>query len=297
MRVGVAGLGKMGSIFAERLLAARHEVAVWNRTAAKAERLASENGAKACATPADLVGAADLIITMVADAPALADVFEGAEGLLSVDCSGTLFVEMSTVLPRTHIDLEKSIEAKGGKLLECPVGGSVNVARDGRLLGFAGGSTEDLERARPVVEHLCRQVDHAGPMGAGAGLKLAINLPLAIYWQSLGEALALCERFDYDPEFLMGVIGESSGGPNVLKVRGPAIVRTLKGEDVPVTADLATIRKDLGLMLEEARHNGHASPLVEQTMASFDRAIERGLGGIDCSAFPAYWARKGAGAA
>lgn len=297
MRIGVAGLGKMGSIFAERLIAAGHEVAVWNRTASKAKDFAAEKGAKACANPAELAAASDLVITMVTDAAALAEVFEGEGGLLSADLSGKLVVEMSTVLPQTHVDLQKAVEAKGGRLLECPVGGSVNVARDGRLLGFAGGSAEDLERARPVLEQLCRQVDHAGPMGAGAGLKLAINLPLLVYWQALGEALALCERFNYDPEFLMGVIGESSGGTNVLKVRGPAIVRTLKGEEVPVTADITTLRKDLSLMLEEARMAGHESPLVEQTMASFDRAIERGLGGIDCSAFPAYWARKGAGAA
>ena len=292
MRVGVAGLGRMGTIIAERLLGANYEVTVWNRSAGKADTLA-ERGAKAAKSLRELVASCDMVVTIVSDDAAVTEVYTGKEGLLAGDCAGKLLVDMSTVRPATHQDTAKKVEAAGGRFVECPVGGSVKLASEGKLLGFAGGDAADVERARPVLEHLCRRIDHAGPMGAGAALKLAINLPLLVYWQALGEAVALCEGYGFDPELLVEVFSESSGGPNTLKVRGPNIVKALKGEEVPLTVDLTTMRKDLGLMLDSAKAKGNESPLVEKVLALFGRASEAGKGGLDCAAYPAYWARQG----
>lgn len=291
MRVGVAGLGKMGAVFADRMLGAGFDVAVWNRTPERAKDIAAR-GAKVAATPAELSTQSDVVLTMVLDDAAVRDVFAGANGLLSGDCKGKLFVEMSTVMPATHQELAKKVEAAGARFVECPVGGSTKVASEGNLLGFAGGDVADVERAKEVLKHLCRRIDHTGPMGSGAALKLAINLPLLVYWQALGEAVALCEGYGFDAEWLVGLFSESSGGANALKVRGPAIIQALKGETIGVSADLKTMRKDLGLMLDAAKAGGRASPLVEQVFASFGRASDAGQGGLDCSAFPAYWARE-----
>jgi 3-hydroxyisobutyrate dehydrogenase len=290
MRVGVAGLGKMGSVFADRIKAAGHDLAVWNRTPEKAQKV---SGATAAASPADLASRCDVVLTMVSDDAAVTEVYEGAGGLLSGDVAGKLFVEMSTVRPATHVRIGQAVAAAGGRFVECPVGGSVKVASEGRLLGFAGGEAADVERARPVLEALCRRIDHAGPVGAGAALKLAINLPLLVYWQALGEAVSLVDGYGFDPNWLIELFAESSGGPNVLKVRGPNIAKSLAGENVPLSVDLTTMRKDLGLMMAEAKAKGNASPLVEQVFASFGRAERAGFAGIDCSAFPAYWARQG----
>ena len=142
-------------------------------------------------------------------------------GCFRASIAGRLFVEMSTVRPATHVQIGKAVEAAGGRFIECPVGGSVKVASEGKLLGFAGGDAADVERARPVLEALCRRIDHAGPLGAGAALKLAINLPLLVYWQALGEAVSLTDGYGFDPNWLIELFSESSGGPNVLKVRGP----------------------------------------------------------------------------
>jgi len=200
---------------------------------------------------------------------------------------------MSTVAPETHIEIAKEVEAAGGRFIECPVSGSVTVAKERRLLGFAGGAAGDVEQARPVLEQLCRRVDHVGPLGAGAALKLAINLPLIMYWQVLGEALALCQPYGFDPKWLIELFSESSGGPNVLKVRGPSIVKAMEGEEVPVSADLNTFLKDCNLMLDAARALGHESPMVEQARRLFAEAQSQGLGGIDCSAYPPFWAKAG----
>jgi 3-hydroxyisobutyrate dehydrogenase len=290
MRVGIAGLGKMGSVFADRIKAAGHELAVWNRTPEKARAVAA---ATVAASPAELASRSEVVLTMVSDDAAVTEVYEGAGGLLSGEVAGKLFVEMSTVRPATHVEIAQAVEAAGGRFVECPVGGSVKVASEGRLLGFAGGEAADVERARPVLEALCRRIDHAGPVGAGAALKLAINLPLLVYWQALGEAVSLTEGYGFDPNWLVELFAESSGGPNVLKVRGPNVAKALVGAEVPLSVDLSTMRKDLGLMLAEAEAKGHASPLVEQVFASFGRAEQAGFAGIDCSAFPAYWARRG----
>ena len=289
MRVGIAGLGKMGSIFADRIMAAGHELAVWNRTSEKAKAV---SGATAAASPADLASHSEVILTIVSDDAAVKEVYQGPGGLLSGGAAGKLFVEMSTVLPATHIAIGKAVEAAGGRFIECPVGGSVKVASEGKLLGLVGGDAADLERARPVLEALCRRIDHAGPLGAGAALKLAINLPLLVYWQALGEAVSLTEGYGFKPDWLVELFSESSGGPNMLKVRGPAIAKALGGEDVPMSVDVATMRKDLGLMLQEAKAKGHASPVVQEAYDSFGRAEKAGCS-ADCSAFPAYWARKG----
>lgn len=292
MRVGVVGLGKMGRVFVDRLLDAGYEVAVWNRSPGPAEE-AGKKGAKVAASPAELARDSDIVLTIVTDEKVFPQIFEGVDGLLAGDPAGTLFVEMSTVAPPAHAALEQMVRAAGGDFIECPVSGSVTVAREGRCLGFAGGAAEQVERARPVLDILCRRVEHAGAVGAGAAVKLAINLPLAVYWQALGEALALCEPYGFDPQWLVELFAESTGGPNALKTRGPSVVASLSGGDVPVTASVSTFRKDMALMSETARAQGHDSPLVDLARAAFADAEKHGLGGMDCSAYPAYWARKG----
>lgn len=292
MRIGIVGLGKMGSVFAERLIDAGHDLTVWNRTRSKAEALA-EKGARVAEGLPELLATSDLVMTIVVDGAALTDVYEGNRGLLCGACDGKLFIEMSTVGPQEHVRLDREIRARGARLLECPVSGSVAVARNGQLLGFAGGDAADLEQARGGLDLLCRRIDLVGPVGTAAAIKLAINLPLVVYWQALGEALALCEGYDRDPAWLIDLFSESSGGPNVLKVRGPSLVKALKGEPVPVTADIRTLRKDLTLMLEEASARGAASPLVSSTLLSFGKAEEDGLGDMDCTVFPVHWAKGG----
>src|ERR687892_1116832 len=120
MRVGIAGLGKMGSIFANRIKAAGHELAVWNRTPEKAEAV---TGAVAAASPADLASRCDIVLTIVSDDAAVTEVYEGADGLLSGDVAGGLFVEMGTVQPATHVRMGQAVEGAGGPLIASPGGG------------------------------------------------------------------------------------------------------------------------------------------------------------------------------
>jgi 3-hydroxyisobutyrate dehydrogenase len=292
MHIGVAGLGKMGSAIALRLLEAGHQVTVWNRSAGKTAPLASA-GAAVAASPAALAGAVDVVITILTDAAAIDGVYDGPNGLLAGDIAGRLVIEMSTVLPEVETTLATKVRAKGAAFVECPVGGSTGPARQGKLIGLMGAEPADAERARPVLEQLCRRIEHCGPVGAGAVMKLTINLPLLVYWQALGEALALCRPLGIDPARLIDLLADTSGGPNVLKVRGAALVKMLKGEDPgAVTFSLDTSAKDLRTMLAAGAARGVDMPVVQQTLACYEQASRDGLGEGEVSALPVYWQNR-----
>lgn len=295
MRIGVAGLGKMGSAIAARLQELGHELTVWNRTPEKARPLV-EAGARAAATPSELARMVDVVITMLFDAAAVDAVYRGEAGLLSGDLAGTLLIEMSTVRPQVQVALAEAVRARGGRFVECPVGGTTGPARAGTLIGLAGGEAADIAAARPVLDGLCQRLEHVGPVGAGSAMKLAINLPLLVFWQAFGEANALVRHLSRDPAWLVDLFADSSGGANVLKVRGPAVAKALAGEEPgPPTFDVDSIRKDLRAMLEEAQSRGFELPLAARALAVFDDAAGEGWGKRDSAWLPAFWARQAVG--
>ena len=292
MQIGIARLGKMGSAIGQRLIEVGHDLAVWNRSPEKARPLANA-GAKVATNPADVARNAQTVITILSDAAAIDAVYGGPAGLLAGDVTGKLFIEMSTVAPATETALEEKVRAKGAALVECPVGGTTGPARQGKLIGLMGGEPADIERARPILEHLCRRLEHCGPVGAGAVMKLTINMPLMIYWQALGEALVLCRPLGLDPARLMELLADTSGGPNVLKVRGPAVATMLKGGDLgPVTFDIDSAVKDLRTMLGEGKRQGLELPLVERTLSCYEETKGKVSGAAEVSAVSVYWANR-----
>jgi 3-hydroxyisobutyrate dehydrogenase len=173
--------------------------------------------------------------------------------------------------------------------VECPVGGTVGPARDGKLLGLAGGDAADVERARPLLSQLCRRVEHVGTVGAGASMKLAINLPLLVYWQALAEAVSLARPAGLDPARLMDILADTSGAPAILKLRGGAIASSLAGVNLgPAHFDIDTIRKDLRTMVEEARALGAGLPTAQAALTAFDAAAADGLGNRDGAELAAW---------
>lgn len=291
MKIGVVGIGKMGAAIAGRLLGLGHEVSVWNRTAAKTAAL-EKAGAHAAGTPAELASRCDIVLSILTDAAAIATAFDGKDGLLSANVAGKLFVEMSTVRPDTAKALAARINAKGAAMIDCPVGGTVGPAKDGKLFGFVGGDAKDVARAQPLLDQLCRRVEHVGAVGAGSSMKLAINLPLLVYWQALGESLTLCRDLGLDGGRLISIIGDTSGAPAVLKVRGAAMAGAIDGsEPAQTTFDIDSVRKDLRTMIEEAAALGSRLPVAAQALACFDDAAQAGMGAKDCAMLPVRWSQ------
>ncbi len=293
MRIGIAGTGRMGAAIARRLLGFGHTVTVWNRTREKCSALA-EAGASVAANPADVTRASDIIITILTDAAAIKAVYQGRDGLLAGEPAGRLFLEMSTAPSQTKRALADEARAAGAALVDCPVGGTVGPATGGTLLGLAGGNAPDIARAKPVLDQLCRRVEHIGPVGAGAAVKLAMNLTSLVYWQSFGEALALCKPLGLEPARLMELFAESSGAPRIFQRRAADMTTTLEGRDIlPVKFDIDSVRKDLRTMIEEARTIGCQVPVAERALECFDQASRDGLGDKDCATLPAIWWRRG----
>src|SRR5262249_50728489 len=143
-------------------------------------------GAKAFETPAALAEGSDATIVMLLNDAATEAVYRGVTGLLAAKLQGKLLLDMSTIRPETMISVGTAVARSGATFIECPVGGSMAPAKEGKLFGLVGGTDTDVARARPLLEQLCRRIEHVGPLGAGATLKLAVNLPLLVYWQALG---------------------------------------------------------------------------------------------------------------
>jgi 3-hydroxyisobutyrate dehydrogenase len=293
MHIGVAGLGAMGSAIAARLLEVGQQVTVWNRTAVKTTPLASA-GAKVAATPSALATASEAIITILTDSTAIDAVYNGSSGLLSGDVKGKLFIEMSTVPPSVETALAPKVEAKGAVFVESPVGGSTAPARQGKLLGLMGAEPSAAARAKPILDQLCRKVEHCGPVGAGSSMKLAINLPLMVAWQAYGEAFAIARDVGWEPKRLLDLFVESNGANNGLKMRADMIVAMLENRDPgPTTFSISNAVKDLRTMVDTGIAKGADMPATKAALAAFEESYKNGLGGGDGSRQSVYWSRRG----
>jgi 3-hydroxyisobutyrate dehydrogenase len=289
MKVGVAGLGAMGAAVAARLIEVGHEVTVWNRTPDKATPLAAA-GAKIAGSPAEVAAASEAVITLLTDGAAIDAVYCGPSGLLSGDVKGKLFIEMSTVAPKVETDLAPKVRATGAALVECPVGGSTAPARKGQLLGLMGAEPGDAARARPLLEQLCRKVEHCGPIGTGAAMKLAINLPLMVAWQAYGEAFSIARSVGWEPKRLLDLFAESNGANNALKMRADMIVKMFEGKDPgPTTFSIANGLKDLRTMVTTGEALGADMIATKAALAGFEDATRHGIGGGDGAQMSVYW--------
>ena len=283
-RVGIIGTGRMGTAFAKRLIETGNTLTVWNRTSTRTSE-AEAAGAMVAATLPELVARVDIVITSLTNTAAINDVMNALAGS---DITGKLFIEMSTLLPDDQKQIATQIRDAGASFVECPVGGTVGPALKGALLGLAGGTEQDVERAMPVLASLCKRVERLGEAGAGARMKLAINLPLALYWATLAESLALLRDANLDGEIIASLLADSAAGPNVLKNRLEIVIKTINGQDQPGTFDINGLSKDLKLALEQGRLAGADMPLCRAAIKCYTAAQEAGMGELDGSSLSRF---------
>src|SRR5258708_2747989 len=287
----MAGTGRMGPAIALGLLELDHEVTVWNRAPEK-PGVAAGTGAAVAPTPAALASACDTIITILTNTAAMEAVYTGKDGLLWGNVRGKLLIEMSTVRGDDRRALAHNVAARDAALLECPVSGTVRPAREGKLVGFAGGTPEAFAAAQPLLDQLCRRVELIGPMGAGANMKLAANLLLTVFWQALAEACSLMQDVPIEPERLIDLLADSNIGAGILKARGALVAAALAGKDATAASfDVDFMRKDLRDMLQEATALGVSLPVAARTLKCFDETSLAEFGEIDATQYPAWWIR------
>jgi 3-hydroxyisobutyrate dehydrogenase len=292
MKIGVCGTGRMGSSIAQRLMSVGHEVGVWNRNSAKTKPL-TDAGAKLFASPADLVEGCEAVIVMLLNDAATEAVYRGSNGILESGLAGKLLIDMSTVRPETMISIGSSVAQQGATFVECPVGGSTSPAKEGKLFGLVGGAAENVTKAMPILEQLCRRIEHVGPLGAGATLKLAVNLPLLVYWQALGEALTICKPLNLPADRLIDILSDTAGTPTAMKARSANIARALAGEPMGEAAfSLSAAKKDLATAVQFAASIHAELPVTASALACFEEAEAAGLGDTDATAASVRWPQR-----
>jgi 3-hydroxyisobutyrate dehydrogenase len=292
MKIGVCGTGRMGSAIAQRLMSVGHEVGVWNRNSAKTKTLI-EAGAKLFASPADLVAGCEVTVVMLLNDAAMEAVYRGPDGILKSKLSGKLVIDMSTVRPETMTSIGTSVAQQGGGFVESPVGGTVGPAKEGKLLGLVGGTKADVARAMPLLEQMCRRIEHVGGLGSGSMMKLAVNLPLLVYWQALGEALTICKPLNLPAERLIDILTDTSGAPTAMKGRGPAIAKVLGGAPLGETAfGLNAAKKDLACAVQFGASIHAEMPVTSSALACYEEAEAAGLGDADATAISSRWTQR-----
>lgn len=276
-RVGFLGLGIMGSRMAANVARAGFPLTVWTRTPGKAERWASEHGARAAATPADVARDSDVVVSMVVDGEQVASVLTGREGVVEQARPGLLCVDMSTIAPTDTRRIGAELSARGVAMLDAPVTGSAPRAQEGTLTIMVGGEAEHFARARPLLETMGELIAHVGELGQGAMLKLINNALGAANAAAVSEALLLADAAGIHLDAFVRVVSAGSGASAQLTLKSQA----MRAHDYTPLFKTAHMLKDVRLCLEEAQAAGIPFPSAAHARGLLVAAMARGHGELD----------------
>ena len=277
-RVGFSGLGRMGRLMAANLAQAGFDLTVHNRTRSRAESFAAETGARVAPSGRELAEASSIIITMVADGPALASLLEGPDGIAAGLSPGDIVVDMGTTGLEHTQRARRATEAAGGHFIEAPVSGSTAAASGATLLVMTAGDEAAAATAGPALAAMSARVLHVGGPGSGAALKLAVNSVLYAIMEAVGESLVLAERAGVPREVAYEVFANSAVAAPVVKYRRAVFETPL---EIPVSFALDLAIKDLDLTLDLANDVGAPMPQAETNRTVLREASAGGLGGKD----------------
>ncbi|HYV96973.1 MAG TPA: NAD(P)-dependent oxidoreductase [Gemmatimonadaceae bacterium] len=267
--VAFLGLGAIGTPMATHLAPPATTLAVWNRTASRAQAFAERTGARAAATPADAALGAEFVITCFPTSRDVESILDGPDGLLAGMARNTILVDCTSGDPATSRRIAERLAARGIGFIDAPVSGGVNGAEKGVLTIMVGGDPALLERARPVLEKFGKKIVSCGPVGAGDALKAVNNALLATHIWSLAEGLAALERAGVAPAVALDVINASSGRSNTSENLFPTRVLN---RAFPRTFRLALLDKDVGIAAGVAKETNVPAQIMELTSQLFRAA-------------------------
>jgi 3-hydroxyisobutyrate dehydrogenase len=248
----------MGHGMAGRYLDTGFEVAVFNRSKAKAEDLIAR-GARWASSPADAAHGADAIVTMVADDEASRHVWLGRDGAASAAKAGALAIECSTVSYQHALDLARELRARGLVYVDCPVTGLPDAAASGKLTLLVGAEPADLERARPFLVPLSTTIRHFGAVGSGTVYKLINNLMGAIQIAGIAEGLAIAEQAGLDMKLVLEAVETGvAASPQVIRHSRRMAARNFSG----ATFTAALRHKDAAYAVALAESLLSSAPLM-----------------------------------
>lgn len=283
-KIGWIGLGNMGSPMSQNLLAAGHEVTVWNRTKAKAEDVLAA-GAKWADSPKACAQGKEFVFTMVTDGPTLQKLALGEDGLVAGLTAGTIVIDMSTVSPAESEVVNAAVEAAGCKMLRAPVTGSTVLAKAATLGVLASGDKAAYEKTLPLFEKLSKTQYLLGDGEQARVLKLAINSMLACEIMILAEALVIAEKSGMKIEDATQVISTSVVGSPLIAYK----VALVNANDYKPAFNVNMMIKDLDLAFAAAKQYDVGMPATALTRQMYGAAKSAGMGELDFSSMVQYF--------
>jgi len=261
------------------VMKAGHDLIIHNRTRHKEELLAA-HGAKRAASPREAALEAEMIITSLSDTPDVEEVVLGNNGIIHGARPGSVVVDMSTISPDATRKIEQVVRAKGIKMIDAPVSGGSEGAKQGTLAIMVGGDPEDVERVMPVLKAIGTRITHVGPIGAGQLTKAINQTIVAGVYLGVAEGMVLGLKAGLDMDKVVEAIGEGAAGSWVLTHRSKNMINN----NYPLGFRVRLHHKDLGIALETAKKLG-VTMLVAALMDQIETGIvARGYGDEDVSA-------------
>jgi len=279
-KVGVVGLGRMGSNIARHLKEDGFIVSVvYDIASDLAKSVADELGCEAAGTLAGVTAGSDIVITVVTDDAAMLTIFSESGDSLLEGASGRVFINCATITPQVHVDVEGLCEAAGGSSLEGCMASSITQAREGTLYLMCGGKQEVFDRVKPILDSMSTDLKYIGTSGQAAQVKALVNMVMNINTAGLAEGLGLGAALGLDLGTLMQVFSQTGANSRVLETDG----EDMQARDHECYFSAAHAAKDSGIALSLADDQGLILPLAQASKAQFDKLIEVGKGGLDKS--------------
>ncbi len=269
-KVAFLGLGVMGYPMARHLMAKGHEVTVYNRTAAKAEKWVSEHGGRAAPTPREAAEGQEIVFACVGNDDDLRQVTLGDDGAFHGLKAGSLFVDHTTASAEVARELYAAAQEKGAAFIDAPVSGGQAGAENGVLTVMCGGDQEPYAKAEPVIMSFARACRLMGPAGSGQLTKMINQICIAGLVQGLAEGIHFGKRAGLDIEAVLDVISKGAAGSWQMENRG----KTMNQGKFDFGFAVDWMRKDLAIVLDEARKNGASLPataMIDQFYAEVQK--------------------------
>ena len=288
-KVTFLGLGVMGYPMAAHLMhKGGHEVTVYNRTAAKAEKWVAEHGGSMAATPAAAAQDADFVFCCVGNDDDLREVTIGEDGALSTMKEGSIFVDNTTASAKVARELYEVAKAQDVGFIDAPVSGGQAGAENGVLTVMCGGDQDIFEKAKPVIESFAKMVGLMGPSGAGQLTKMVNQICIAGLVQALSEGIHFAKEAGLDVEAVVDVISKGAAGSWQMENRAATMAKS--EFDFGFAVDW--MRKDLAIVLDEARSNGAHLPVTAAVDQFYGQVQSLGGNRWDTSSLIALLDRK-----
>ena len=278
--VAFIGVGKIGTPMAERLIAAGHNLVVFDKNRVSAERMSGPN-VEVASSVAAAAEACDMVLTCLPGPAEFNDLLFGEDALACALREGSVLVDHTTNSPVVISSAAERLEKPGVSLIDAPVSGGVEGARTGDLTALVGGNDADVDRVRPYLDAMCSSVFHLGPVGSGTVAKLMNNLACFTLDQVIAECLTIGVKAGVDPQSLFDALkGSALGKGGNINVR---LVETFMRSDFEPRFTLAGAHKDLSLAVELANNLEVPLRISPLALAELAEAKDRGLGGRDAS--------------